>query len=586
MNFNQIETYNKNGVIVLKGLPAAPGYAIGPAHIYHRDKIETFPSVVLDPSEELLNLESAIEKSKKELSKIISISREKIGERTAGIFEAHALILDDQLLFGPILENIKNNRFSAEYSVDKEFSKYISVMKQSDDQILLERAADIEDLKSRLIRNLRKKRWESRLKHSVIIVAHSLTPADTLLFSRNEVLAYVSEFGGITSHAAIISRALNIPAVVGLHGAMSKISDEVQLIIDGFNGFVIINPDEVLLNFYSKKIKSFSRNHEKLKEIKNLPAETFDGHRIRLNSNIELVDEVDFAIANGAEGIGLFRTEELFFLRGNFPTEAEQIETYSTLAEKMYPETVVIRTFDLGGDKLLLEDYHEKNPFLGWRGIRMMLDKSHIFEEQLQAILISSVHKNVKIMLPMISTIEEIRQSKVILEKVKFKLQSASIPFDKNIEVGIMAEVPSIAFCISDFAKEVDFISVGTNDLTQYILAVDRGNEVVSDKFQEFHPAVLRALKMIIDGAHNENLKVSICGELASNYLAVPLLVGLGFDELSVNEHYLPEIKKLIRSSNISELKELTQECLLYKSHIEIIKLCNKYLKKIKWEYD
>ncbi|MBU2445928.1 MAG: phosphoenolpyruvate--protein phosphotransferase [Bacteroidetes bacterium] len=586
MNFNQVETYSKEGVTVLKGLPAAPGYAIGSAFVYHRDKIETFASVVLDTDEELKNLEYSLEKSKKELNKIITISREKIGERTAGIFEAHALILDDQLLFGPIVESIKKKRYSAEYSVDKEFSKYLSVMKQTDDAAMLERAADVEDLKARIIRNLQKKRWESRLKQSVIIVTHSLTPADTLLFSRNEVLAYVSELGGITSHAAIISRSLNIPAVVGIHNVLKQISNDTQLIVDGFNGYLIINPDETLLTFYRKKIERFQIDHDKLKEIKNLPGETIDGHRIKLSVNIELLDELDFAIANGAEGIGLFRSEELFFARGTFPTEAEQIETYSALAEKMYPGSVVIRTFDIGGDKLLQEDYFEKNPFLGWRGIRMMLDKPQVFKDQLRAILIASVHKNVKLMLPMVTTIDEIEQTKLILEEIKSEFTKTKIPFDKNIEFGIMAEIPSVVFCISEFAKEVDFISVGTNDLTQYLLAVDRGNEVVSDKFQELHPAVIRSLKMTVEGAHKENIKISICGELASNYLAVPLLIGLGFDELSVNEHFLPEIKKLIRSINFSEAQNLTEACLKCRTHTEIINLSRKYLKKIKWEYN
>jgi phosphotransferase system enzyme I (PtsI) len=586
MNFNQVKTYSKAGVTVLKGLPAAPGYAIGSAYLYYRDKIEIFPSVVLDPEEEIRNLKSALEKSKKELRKVIAISREKIGERTAGIFEAHALILEDQLLFGPIVKNIKKKRYSAEYSVDKEFSKYISVMKDTNDPSMLERAADIEDLKARLIRNLQKKKWESRLKQSVIIVANSLTPADTLLFSRNEVLAYVTELGGITSHAAIISGSLNIPAVVGVHNVMNKIDNDTHLIVDGFNGYLIINPDQEILDFYKKKIESLKANHDKLKGLKNLPAETLDGHRIKLTVNVELIEELDQAIANGAEGVGLFRTEELFFMRGNFPTEAEQIETYSTLAEKMYPGTVVIRTFDIGGDKISQEEYQEKNPFLGWRGVRMMLDKRQVFKDQLKAILIASVHRNVKLMLPMVSAVDEIEQTKLILEEIKNEFVKMKIPFDKNIEFGIMAEVPSVVFCVSDFAKEVDFISVGTNDLTQYLLAVDRSNEVISDKFQEFHPAVIHSLKMLVQGAHKENIKVSICGEFASKYLAIPLLVGLGFDELSVNEHYLPEIKKLIRSIKYSEAIALTEEAFKCRTHSEIVNLARKFLKKIKWEYD
>ncbi len=582
MNYNQLENHNKNGVTVLKGLAAAPGYSIGPAYIYHREKIEVYPTVVLDTADELNSLQTAIERSKKELSKIISISREKIDERTAGIFEAHLLVLDDPLLFGTIEKNITEKRYSAEYSVDKEFNKYIELMKHSSGQSMLERAADIEDLKLRLIRNLQKKRWESRLTHSVIIFAHNLTPADTLLFSRNDVLAYVSEVGGLTSHAAIISRSLNIPAVVGIHQVISQVKNDDNVIVDGFNGYVIINPDEKLLKIYERKIRDFQKSHALLKDIKDLPAITLDGHKVKLAANIEFMEEVEYVITNGADGVGLYRTEELFFEREHFPTEAEQIANYNSLAEMVYPREVTIRTFDIGGDKILPAELKEDNPFLGWRGIRLLLDKPNILKEQFKAILISSLHKNIKIMVPMISSLEEITQAKEYLEEAKKELKNQNQRFDEKIKFGIMAEIPSVAFCINEIAKEVDFISVGSNDLLQYLLAVDRGNDIVSKYYKEFHPALLRILKTIVDESHKHKITVSICGEMASHFDAVPLLIGLGFNELSVSVYFLPEIKKLIRSISFKEAKTLADKCLKMNSHDDIQKSAQEFREKIK----
>lgn len=568
---------------IFYGIPAAPGYAIGPIYIYQRENIEVYPSVSLQTDYELEALNFAIERSKKELRKVVQFSREKINEKMAEIFEAHLMILEDTLLIETIKRNIIENRHSAEYSIESEFNKYIEQMRKSNDPAMLERANDVEDIKLRLIRNLQKKRWESKLKGSVIIVAKNFTPADTVLFSRNDVLAYVSEMGGPTSHTAILARALNIPAVVGLRSILHQLSNEELVIVDGFNGLVIVNPNEKILEIYKNKIQQYSIRKKKYEELRNVICRTKDNHHIKLMANIDLLDEIPFAIASGAEGVGLFRTENLFFQKGKFPTETEQIEAYLNLASKFYPNFVTIRTFDIGGDKVHIEEnYFESNPFLGWRGIRILLDNQQLFKTQFRAILISSVYKNVKVMLPMVSSVDEIIEAKRIFEEVKAELRKEKIKYDENIKFGIMVEIPSIVYCLKEASKYINFISVGTNDLTQYLLAVDRGNERIFKSYQEFHPALIRVLRQIQKELNKSNVEIGICGEIASNILAVPLLIGLGYNELSVSEFLLPEIKKLILNIKVSECKKLAVKCLECSTQNEIINLLEEFYKKHK----
>lgn len=585
MSFNEIIKLKGPETKIIEGIAAAPGYAIGPVFIYQKETIEIYPSVSLTTDYELEALDFALERSKKELRKVIEFSRGKINDRLAGIFEAHLMILEDSLLINSIRKNIIEDRHSAEYSVEIEFKKYLHQMRQTNDQMMLERANDIEDIKFRIIRNLQRKRWESKLRESVIVVAKNLTPADTVLFTRNDVLAYVSEMGGLTSHTAILARALNIPAVVGIHGIINQLENDKTIIVDGFNGLVIINPNGEILEYYKNKIYQYSLRKKKYVELRNVVCKTKDNHHIKLMSNIDFLDEIPFAIASGAEGVGLFRTENLFFQKGTFPTETEQIETYLDLASKFYPNVVTIRTFDIGGDKVTFnEQYNETNPFLGWRGIRLLLDLPEILKTQFRAILISSVYKNVRVMLPMVSSLEEVIKAKEIFNETKKELKKNGIKFDENMKFGIMVEIPSIVYCLKELSKYIDFASVGTNDLTQYLLAVDRGNEKVFKSYQEFHPALIKLLRLITKELYRSKIEVSICGELASNLKAVPLLLGLGYNVLSVNEYLLPEIKKLILNIKLNDCKKLAVKCLNSSTQSEIIKYLDEFIKKYKGE--
>lgn len=585
MNFEEIEKLKEKNTKIFKGIPGAPGYAIGPIVIYERKILEIYPSVSLDQEREIENFEFALDKSKKELNKIINFSRERLNENATAIIEAHLLILEDDLIIEEIKKNIKIFRFTAEYAVEKVFSKYINMLKQSNDHARLERVNDIEDVKLRILKNLRKKRWESKLQKSSIIFAHNLTPVDTVIFTRNNVLAYVSEIGGLTSHAAILARALNIPAVLGIHKILNEVKDYDGLaIVDGFSGIVIINPGQRLIEYYEKKLKSYTVRQEKLKNIKSPETKTKDGIKIILQSNIDFINEIPHAIAAGTEGVGLYRSENLFFERQRFPSEAEQLEAYLSLAEKMYPNSVTIRVFDIGGDKLITEDFVEKNPFLGWRGIRLLLHKQDILKTQYRAILKASIYKNIQIMLPMVSSIDEIIAAKNLLENIKKELEREKINFDEKIKLGIMVEVPSIVFCLKEAANYIDFISVGTNDLTQYLLAVDRGNENVAEYYQEFHPSLIRILKKIIDDAEEVKLDASICGEIASDILAVPLLIGLGYRKFSINEYLLLEIKSTILKLKINECQNLAKNCLNQKTNRDIQKLLIEFKEKLNGE--
>ncbi|KUG25226.1 phosphoenolpyruvate-protein phosphotransferase of pts system [hydrocarbon metagenome] len=443
-----------------------------------------------------------------------------------------------------------------------------------------ERSQDIEDIKLRIIRNIKKKKWQSHIIDEVIVVTDNLTPADTVLFSRANIKGYVTNFGGLTSHAAIIARSLHIPAVLGLHDATAKINDSDIVIVDGYRGEVVINPTELQLEYYKKRIESLTLYDEELSTLKDLPAETLDGRKISLLANLDISEEVDLIVSNGANGIGLIRTEQLFEELDQFPNEEQQFEWYTQIAEKIYPDIAIIRVLDIGGDKILPVDVQEANPFLGWRGIRFLLDNKQLFKTQLRAILRASVHKNIKIMLPMVASIVEVRQSKEIIEECKRELNKEKHNYDKNIELGIMVEIPSAAVLAHEFAKEVSFFSIGTNDLIQYLLAVDRGNEIVSNLYQEFHPSVVRTIDFIIKEGKRHNVFVSICGEMASDQVAIPLLIGLGLDSLSVSPALIPVTKQIIRNISYEEVQKLVEKCLTAVTEHEIKNLVTAYFDK------
>jgi len=567
---------------LFKGIPASPGISISKAYLYKKTSININYDILREDElvseiEELIN---AIEISKRELNKIYELSVLKIGEENSRIFEAQISILNDKIFINSTIDRIRKEKRSASYIFNEEINKMGSMMLASNDEYMKERFLDVEDTKNRVIRNMKREKLFSKVEENSIIVAHQLTPADTILFNKRNVQGYITDTGGATSHAAIISRALRVPAVVGMKDISKNITTGEIIIIDGFEGIVITNPTDSSIDSYKKRMKKIKIEEEKLYDLKDLPCETIDNKKIVLTANIELDQEIDFTKDCGLEGIGLYRTEYLFLEKGNFPSEIEQIEEYTKISEVVEPNIVTIRTYDIGGDKVLPTSQKEDNPFLGWRGIRICLDKVNIFKEQLRAILVSSVRKNVRIMLPMISSLCEVRQSKKVLSEVKNELRDNKIPFDDNIKLGIMIEVPSACLLAEELAKEVDFFSIGTNDLIQYTLAVDRGNELISGMFREFHPAVLRMMKMVVDAAHKNNIKVSICGEMASISVAAPVLVGLGIDELSIIPSSFLEIKKIIRSMKYVEAKNLTEEILKMNTTDDVEKRIMEFFEK------
>jgi phosphotransferase system enzyme I (PtsI) len=576
-SFQEIYSLAENKI---SGIGAAPGIIIGEAYLFTKEKLQISKANIVDIDKAKRELNEAIIKSKKELTKVFSVAREKMDETRAAIFEAQLMILDDPILLDEINKRIEAERKSPEYIIDDEISKYQSKMILSHEGYMKERAQDIEDIKQRIIRNLQKKRWESKIDHNVIVVSDSLTPADTILLSRNKVLAFVTDHGGITSHAAIISRSLNIPAVVGTHNATVLIKDGDEIIVDGFYGYIILKPSNEQKEFFIEKRKRLLELQKELEELKDEKAVTKDGREIKLSANVDVSGEIDVVVTSGSDGIGLYRSEQILNELGEFPSEDEQTEIYSKLASRIYPHSITIRVFDIGGDKFRFLDFAEPNPFLGLRGIRLLLENPALFKTQIRAILKASTNKNIKIMIPMVSTLKEIRESKRIIEECKSDLKKENIKFDQDVEVGIMIEVPSAAVMARDFSNEVDFLSIGTNDLVQYLMAVDRGNDLVAELYQEFSPVVINTLKHIVDETKKSKKQLSLCGEMAADTLAMPLLVGLGFENLSLSPATIPYAKRIIRSFEFKKAKKLASECLKMQTEEEVKAVIEEFFNK------
>ncbi len=565
--------------IILKGIPASPGIAIGPVYLYHKDGpvVQERSISEREVEKELAKLANALAHATKELGKIVEFAEKKLGTKQAKIFEAQLMILEDSVLFESIRNRVKKELKNIEFIVREEIGKYYSVMRASKDEYTRERANDVEDVQNRILRNLQEQRLISKIEGSHIIISKNLAAADALILSRNDVLGYVTEIGGSTSHMVLLARALKIPAIVGIHDVSTMIHKDDTIILDGYNGTLVINPSVDTRKRFEQKRQEHTQFEGNLETLKDLPAETLDGHRVQLAANVELEEELAFVKHQGADGIGLYRSETLLLGKEVFPTEDEQYRHYKSVADAVFPKRVIIRTFDIGGDKLMAQSVKESNPFLGWRGIRVMLDMPNIFLDQLRAILRASAKKNVSIMFPMVSHLKEVRKAKEFLQIAKSQLAEKKMPFDDGIQIGVMIEVPAAAVIAEDLAREVSFLSIGTNDLIQYLLAVDRGNEIVSDLFQEFHPAVVRFLRRIIERGKNSNVWVGMCGEMAGDPLATMLLLGLGLDEFSVVPHILPEIKKIIRSVHLSEAKHLAERVLKMETEEEI----EGYMKEI-----
>ena len=550
--------------VVFKGIAAAPGIAIGPVYLYSKLVPEVNARAITpeDVPAEIERLRNANARAEKELRKIHAFAEQKLGSSSATIFEAQIMILGDTILMNTIERRIADELRNAEFIVSDEISKYKHLMLAATDEYMHERAHDVDDVMNRIIRNIQDQKLISRLEGTSVIVSETLTPADTVIFSRNQVLGYATDLGGVTSHAALLSRSLKIPAVVGLRNATRQVKTGDIVAIDGYAGMLILNPSATTRGSLDAKAARFRAFEEKLADIAGLPAETIDGKRVELSSNLEFAEEIEFAKVQGTEGVGLFRTEGLLIGRPDYPSEEEQTLVYTQIANAAYPHPVIFRTFDVGGDKLAPDTHHEENPFLGWRGIRVLLDRPEIFMNQLRAIIRASARRNVRVMFPMVATLEEVQKAKAYVRQAKEELRARGVPFDARIKIGVMIEVPSAAIMAEQLAAEVHFLSIGTNDLVQYMMAVDRGNDSVAALYQPFSPAVVRVIHHIIEAAHRKHVWVGVCGEMGGDPLATVLLLGLGIDELSVIPPVLPEIKKIIRSIKYKDARRVADKVL------------------------
>ncbi|HWR60803.1 MAG TPA: phosphoenolpyruvate--protein phosphotransferase [Clostridia bacterium] len=569
------------------GIAGSGGIAAGRAYVYKNEQALT-DSGKAEPGTveaELLSLEEGIRESRTQLEELKNKVSEELDMNKALIFDAHLMMLEDPELLETVREAIRNDGLKAAYAVQKAADYYISVFGQIEDNYMRERAADIKDVCGRLIRNILGVSSDGlrKLDSPVIIVTHDLTPSDTASMNKSCVLGFASDIGGGTSHAAIMAKSLGIPAVLGLGDISARVNNGDHIIIDGNEGKVLVNPEEELEMQYRKKIEEHKRQVEKYRESALLPAVTTDGRRLEIAGNIGTPRDIGSITKNGAEGVGLFRTEFLYMDRSSLPTEEEQLEAYRKAAEGLCGKPVIIRTLDIGGDKKLtyLDLPEELNPFLGWRAIRICLERKDIFRTQLRAILRASAYGNILIMFPMISGVGEVREAKAVLEEVKAELRNEKISFDETVKVGIMVEIPSAAVTADIIAKEVDFFSIGTNDLCQYSLAVDRMNPRVSKLYQPLHPGILRLIKNVIDASHKYGKFTGMCGEMAGSAEAAVILLGLGLDEYSMNAASIPVIKNILRKASYEKAREVAAHALELSTPEEVLEYSQAVLKQL-----
>ncbi len=567
--------------IRFEGVGVSPGMACGKIHVV-RDDLDDVVRYRIAPSQvadEIGRFETALIQTRMQILEMQQRIAESIGAKDAAIFDAHLLVVEDRTLIDEVLRKLETDLCNVEWVFQEVATRYAETLNKIDDPYLRERALDIQDVTKRVIRNLQGKAPKTFLALSEphILIAHNLTPSDTASINRANVLGVATDLGSRTSHAAILARSLNIPAIVGLHDITVKLETGQHVLLDGSDGLLVIDPAPETLAHYTEIESRRAKVTAKLKELRTTRSTTRDGHHIVLSANIELPEDVEAVAANGAEGIGLYRTEFLYLNRSELPTEHEQFETYRKVAERVRPDPLIIRTFDLGGDKLApgtVDIADELNPFLGWRAIRLCLENIDIFKTQLRAVLRASAAGNIKIMFPMISGLEELRRAKAVLAECKEELHRSGVPLAEKIEVGAMIEIPSAAICANVLAPEVDFFSIGTNDLIQYALAVDRVNEKLAHLYEPTHPAVLRLLKMISEAAHANNIWVGVCGEMAGDVALIPLLLGLGMDELSAGATLVPRVKRAVQSLAIPECRELVEETLKLNTASEILARC------------
>ena len=566
---------------MIQGIGVSPGIAIGKVRIIKQEKITVDKYNIDNINEEIKRFEQALEKTIMLIKESYINALKKVGQNEAEIFEAHQLMLSDDEFTGRIKEIIQDEKVNSEWAVLQTKEEYIKIFSEIDNDYLRERTADIEDISNDLIKVLKGIESEDISSfENVIIIANELAPSEVVLLDKTKINGIITQLGGATSHFSILAKSVEIPTIVSASSVMELVNENDTIIMDGQKGVIIINPSETMLNEYIELKNKYINNKKRLKKLIGQKSKTLDGFNIEIAANIASVEDIDRVIQNDAEGIGLFRTEFLFM--ESKPSEEKQFEAYKKIATKMKGKSIIIRTLDIGGDKEVpyLNLPKEDNPFLGYRAIRICLDRINLFKEQLRALLRASVFGNIKIMFPMICTVEELRQAKEILEEVKNELTIDNIPYNPHIQVGMMIETPSAAIMSDLFAKEVDFFSIGTNDLIQYTMAVDRMNSKVSYLYNPYIPSILRTIKNIVDNAHKENIWVGMCGNLAGDSELIPILIGIGLDELSMDPSDILQARELVNNTSKELMEKIVKEIVNMATADEIKEYIKLYQQK------
>jgi phosphotransferase system enzyme I (PtsI) len=573
---------------VYRGIPVSAGIAQGKVFVVSRptSAIPKYTVAEAELPQQIERLHQALVLTRQQIINVQEKVSLALNAKDASIFDAHLLVLEDPTLIESVTALVCSRKINVEAAFQEFADKYASTLSALDDAYLRERAADMRDVTSRIMANLLGHSHQKdlqELKDPCIVMSDDLSPSDVAMLNRKIILGFATDAGSRTSHSAIMARSLRMPAVVGLKDASHKVKSGASALLDGYNGLVIVNPTDQTMFEYGQMLRRQASIEDKLREIKTLPAITLDGHKVTLSANIEQADDSEAVKDCGAEGVGLFRTEFLFINRDALPTEEEQYQSYQRAAAALKPDPVIIRTLDLGGDKVLshMQLPPEMNPFLGWRAIRFCLEEKEIFRAQLRAILRASAEGNVKIMYPMISSVGEIEKANALVEEYKAELRAEKVPFDDRIETGAMVEIPSAAVAADTLAARVKFFSLGTNDLIQYTLAVDRLNERIAHLYEPTNPAVLRLIKLTVDAANRRGIWCGVCGEMAGDPVLVPLLLGLGVHELSIAPGFLPRVKFLIRRLKMPEARELAEFALQCESGREILERSEALAKKV-----
>lgn len=572
----------------LRGIGVSPGIAAGPVLLLKGDDLPLpeYAIAAEDVPREMLRLEEALLATRRQLHEIQQRVGEALGSESAGIFEAHLQVVDDPSFVDEIFRDLRDKRRNVEKILFDAAERYAQTLRQMEDDYLRERATDIRDVTRRVLRNLAGGGADllAGLESPRVLVSRDLAPSEMVAFDRRKILGVVTELGSPTSHAAIMARAMDLPAIVGLRGVCDKMADGERVILDGVRGILVLRPSPAREEDYGRIARGRTVIQKRLATLKDEPAVTRDGHAVALSANIEMPGDVEAAWARGARGVGLFRSENLFLASGGDPSEERQYEAYAEVARRILPESAIIRTLDLGGDKMpaSVKLPEEANPFLGWRAIRLCLDRPALFKTQLRAILRASAHNpNLRIMYPMISSAAEVDRANALLEECKTELAAVGAAFNPAIDVGVMIEIPSAALTADLIAPKVKFFSIGTNDLVQYTLAVDRGNERIAQLYEPTHPAVLQLIRHTVEAGHRHGIWTGVCGEAAGNPILAPLLLGIGVDELSASPGAVPLVKDVIRQVRYAETQDLAEAARDMATGAEVLELCRALVRRV-----